>query len=520
MTAGPAAARAAVLDATAAAVASAVPGLGTDDARRLVAEAASRRGALRQLSEHLTVRPDALASGAAGAPLPVITLAGLLASAGYAGVRVPGCATCGAAGTLRHRVEGGRLCDRCYRRTRHEPCAGCGRDKIVHKRTAQGPLCASCAKPRAVCGSCGLLRSVTARRDDGAPLCQACHRPPQRACAACGQVAATYAYTPAGPVCRACYAPPARTCGSCGQQRPIARRATATEPDLCQRCTLRTLATCTICGQQRRCTLQASQPVCSTCRPPRPPARRGSGQALRDASARDALSARLTAILTDPVHGMPPQLQPLITTLTSTPSPRSVLDWVTRRSGARLLASLAARACREPVSHDLLDTYPQTPALHHLRQILVHADVLPERAEYLDRIGPWLGQLLASCPPAHAAVIRPFATWHILRRARARARHQHFTPNAARWARSHIRIAVQFLAWLDNRGTTLATATQTDIDAWLDNATQHRYLVRAFTEWATARRLAAGLSVPVIPHTQPAAILGEDAPLATTAPLP
>lgn len=95
------------------------------------------------------------------------------------------------------------------------------------------------------------------------------------------------------------------------------------------------------------------------------------------------------------------------------------------------------------------------------------------------RIEPWLDQLLASCPPADVALIRPFATWHILRWARARARHQGFTVSAARWARSHILVAAQFLAWLDERGTTLADATQADIDAWLDHATQHRYLVRA-----------------------------------------
>jgi hypothetical protein len=216
-------------------------------------------------------------------------------------------------------------------------------------------------------------------------------------------------------------------------------------------------------------------------------------------------------LLADPVHGVPAQLEPLIAALASGPSPSSVLDWATRRSGARLLADLAARAHHQPVSHHLLDTFPQTPALHHLRQLLAHAGVLPERTEYLDRIEPWLDQLLASCPPAHAAIIRPFATWHILRRARARARRQGFTPSAARWARSHILIALRFLAWLDDRGTALAAATQTDIDAWLDNATQHRYLVRAFTEWAVARRLAAGISVPVIPHTQPANFTGKDA---------
>jgi hypothetical protein len=247
--------------------------------------------------------------------------------------------------------------------------------------------------------------------------------------------------------------------------------------------------------------------------PHRPPRNYGTPaeRARHTAYARRVLPGRVTALLTDPVHGVPAQLEPLITTLTSAPNPRSALDWVTRRSGAQLLAGLATHAHHEPVSHDLLDTDPQTPALHHLRQLLVHAGVLPGRTEYLDRIQPWLGQLLATCPPAHAALIRPFATWHILRRARGRARHQDFTPNAARWARSHILAATQFLAWLDQRGTSLTAATQADIDTWLDGATQHRYLIRAFTEWATTHRLATGITVPVIPHTEPADFPGEDA---------
>jgi hypothetical protein len=526
MTAAPAAGQtlAAVLDRVAAAVAGAVPGLEAADARRLVTGAASRRGALRQLDRHLAAFPDALASGSSDAPLALIALAGLLASAGHPGVRVPRCAGCGAAALLRHRTRDGRLCDTCDRASRPERCTGCGRDRAVRKRTARGPLCCSCAQTREECGGCGQLRRVTARRGDGAPLCKTCHRPPGSACASCGRVAAAYARTAAGPVCRKCYTPPARACGECGEQRPVARRATASEPDLCKRCAGRPLAVCTACGQQHRCSRRSSQPVCEACRRaghrPEPPARRPAARRERDpgterareaARARRVLPGRVTALLADPARGVPPQLEPLIAALTSAPNPRSALNWVTRRSAPRLLADLAARAHQEPVSHEVLDTYPQTPALHHLRQLLVHAGVLPERTEYLDRIGPWLGQLLAACPPAHASLIRPFATWHVLRRARGRARRQGFTPNAASWARSHILIAAQFLAWLDERGTTLGAATQADIDAWLDKATQNRYLVRAFTEWAVARRLAAGITVPAIPHTEPADFPGEDA---------
>jgi hypothetical protein len=74
MTAAPAAGRtlAAVLDRVAAAVTGAVPGLDGGNARLLVTEAASRRGALRQLDRHLAPCPNTLASGSSNAPKAVI----------------------------------------------------------------------------------------------------------------------------------------------------------------------------------------------------------------------------------------------------------------------------------------------------------------------------------------------------------------------------------------------------------------------------------------------------------------
>jgi hypothetical protein len=128
-----------ILDRVATSVAAVVPGLDAGDARRLVSEAASRRGALRQLDRHLTAFPGALASGSADAPKAVTALAGLLAGAGYRGIGVAACLACGRSGDLPHRSGDGRLCRNCYRRRRQEPCRQCGRTRPVHSRTAAGP---------------------------------------------------------------------------------------------------------------------------------------------------------------------------------------------------------------------------------------------------------------------------------------------------------------------------------------------------------------------------------------------
>ena len=258
-----------MLERAAAAVAAAVPGLDAGGARLLVTEAASRRGALRQLDRHLAAFPGALASGSSDAPKAVIALAGLLAGAGYPGIAVAACLACGRPGELPHRSGDGRLCRNCYRQRRQEPCLRCGRTRPVHARTAAGPLCTTCSshlQPSRPCGTCGQDGPVAARRPDGSAVCRSCYRAPERPCARCGRLAVTHALLAEGPACRSCCGPPLRRCGGCGLDRPVRLRAAGGQPDLCERCAARPLATCAACGQQGRCDTRDGPPVCMICR--------------------------------------------------------------------------------------------------------------------------------------------------------------------------------------------------------------------------------------------------------------
>src|SRR6266700_92539 len=143
--------------------------------------------------------------------------------------------------------------------------------------------------------------------------------------------------------------------------------------------------------------------------------------------------------------------------------------------------------------------------------MLVQAGVLPARDEHLERIEPWLGEVLAGRPAQHAALVRPYATWHVLRRARRRSRGRGAsTMSAAGWARGRILAALAFLAWLDDRGTALGAATQADVDDWLHGATRYRYLLRDFLTWASARRLAGEITVPGLPPSELAGLITED----------
>jgi hypothetical protein len=147
----------------------------------------------------------------------------------------------------------------------------------------------------------------------------------------------------------------------------------------------------------------------------------------------------------------------------------------------------------------MLDELPPGASLNHLRQTLVHTGIIDERTEPLERFGPWLDQVLAAAPPHHASVIRPFALWQVLRRARCRVARRPFTAaSAGTRARATITAAMTFLAWLDQRGQTLRTLRQPDVDDWLAGGPQH-HEIRPFLRWTSDRGLTPGIEVPARP---------------------
>ncbi|ODU05018.1 MAG: hypothetical protein ABS81_08690 [Pseudonocardia sp. SCN 72-86] len=213
--------------------------------------------------------------------------------------------------------------------------------------------------------------------------------------------------------------------------------------------------------------------------------------------------------LTDPERGIAEQLTPLIHAFDQIGKPHLVMAWLGGPTGSGRLHELAALAHDEPITHQLLDRYPQTFDLHRLRDLLVHTAVLPGRTELLDRNDVWLDTILNQAPPQHSRIVRPFATWHVFRRARQRARRRPTTSSAATWARTQTLLALQLLSWLDEQGKDLATATQADLDIWLDHGRDYRHLVRGFVTWATERRLCAELQVPTRNRSDPANIVAE-----------
>lgn len=157
----------------------------------------------------------------------------------------------------------------------------------------------------------------------------------------------------------------------------------------------------------------------------------------------------------------------------------------------------------KPISHELLDTCPPSGALEHLRAVLVDASVLPARPERLTRIEHWLDELLAGQPATQTRLLRAFATWHVLRRTRRRARGGDASTSADSGARTRIRVAMELSSWLAGQRLDLATATQSDIDRWVTSYPTRAQHARAFLAWARDRRLAGEIHIPARPGSRP-----------------
>ncbi|APT09641.1 hypothetical protein BS641_04635 [Mycobacterium avium subsp. hominissuis] len=70
-------------------------------------------------------------------------------------------------------------------------------------------------------------------------------------------------------------------------------------------------------------------------------------------------------------------------------------------------------------------------------------------------------------------------------------------------------VALEFLAWLETRGRTLATMDQADIDNWLAHGTWRHREIRPFLHWTTQRRITHGASAPANRPSPPSVFIDE-----------
>jgi hypothetical protein len=210
--------------------------------------------------------------------------------------------------------------------------------------------------------------------------------------------------------------------------------------------------------------------------------------------ARRVLADRLHDLLA--IDGRP-ELAPLAAALSTADPPRAVLRWLSGPTGA-LLAELAGTG---PLTHEALDVLPAGNSARYLRSLLIATGVLPARDDYVERVAAWLEHTLAAHPAHRAALVRQYATWDVLTRARRRhGRHDRASTSAtSQYLRQKIHVALDFLAWLDERALTLDRLTQPDLELYLTERVTTKPLA-AFISWLRRRRLVHAVAMPRTPR--------------------
>jgi hypothetical protein len=391
--------------------------------------------------------------------------------------RCTGCA----APTVVRATDGTPRCFDCYQRP-SRPCGRCGRTAVIARRATGGDpeLCASCWQgPTVECDSCGRLRPCRGQRT-GRQVCKSCRGVRRVECISCGHVRRPVLRRPDGPICESCY----RTlmsakgdCPGCGERRRLLTRHGIREP------------VCASCADA-----QPGGPVCGAC---------GDETWLyeRRRCSRCVLAERLTALLGDADQRHRIGLEPLYIALTRAEIPETVLGWITRPRPAVLLARIGSGdlAC----THDALDALAPSTTARFLDDLLTAVGVLPERDINLARLERWITKFVdGMADPADRQLLRRYATWNLLRHARANSQKVPLTPGMLHAPKRPLRAAADLLAWLHDRGWTLDGCRQADLDDWLATGPAQRRTARSFYQWAATRGHAPPLDFPAETHNR------------------
>ncbi|MGQ4355827.1 hypothetical protein [Streptomyces drozdowiczii] len=159
--------------------------------------------------------------------------------------------------------------------------------------------------------------------------------------------------------------------------------------------------------------------------------------------------------------------------------------------------SRAVQFARTHHPRKVLDRLPQPRSIRYLRAALVSTGVLAERDELLIRFEEWTSSVVEEVQePAERQVVRAFTTWFYLRRLRRRSpRRRPMTSGGYNFMRYEIRAAIRLLTWLRERGASLDTCTQSDIDQWLSSEESGRYAIQNSLSWVVSCGHAHGIKV-------------------------
>jgi len=476
-------------------VASACPELAVEQVTAAVKATITSSAVARDLVAALADGPGVLAGGA---PPVVGRLVAELRSRGSV-LAVPACAHCGRTAKSLIRVGVIGLCGRCRAHQLAEACSRCGRVRVVTARAEKGAaLCFACApRPQRTCGRCGRVGPIAARACGAEPdICNSCFRSPVATCGTCGRDKPCSFVAAGRPVCASCSPRALSVCAHCTKLRPACARwpeGPVCEP--CYRAALSRRGTCEACRQDRRLVSPPGVDArrCADCAGVAPLAR-CADCGIEDRGYRHgrcvrcALAERAAALL----GGPRPELAAIYDAIVATAQPYSAHNWLRSAAGAAILGRIASGSL--PLTHEALDAQAHPKAAGFLRQLLVANEVLVARDDALVALESWVTNQLNHITDAkRRQMLRSYARWRVLRRARMRAEStpQLRTPTAH--AKVYLAAAISFTAWLDQRGVELGECAQGDIDIWSTEGGPSAHEAVDFLDWAAGRKHIAKL---------------------------
>lgn len=269
---------------------------------------------------------------------------------------------------------------------------------------------------------------------------------------------------PEGYVCRSCVTRATKLygcCPGCSGERLLVGRDSAGEA-ICVDCAgITTSFTCSTCGREGR---TWHTRTCLSC----------------------SLERRLKAMLNDGSGRVAPALLPLFDKLVAAANAESVMSWISKPAVRERLSSLALS--KTPLSHEGIDTMAGAQGREFLRELLVELGLLPYRDKYLAAFESWRVRRLASIDePQVAREIALYLAWRHSRDLTVRAEAGRVPAQAANLARDKTDAAVRFLAFLSERGVTLAELRQEDVDVFFATVPNARVAVD-FLAFAMAHR--------------------------------
>ncbi|WP_348273568.1 recombinase XerD [Rhodococcus sp. ZPP] len=272
---------------------------------------------------------------------------------------------------------------------------------------------------------------------------------------------------PDGAICGTCFYAAMRTHGSCticGLERLLPGRLDSHDGPICGLCAgITDDLACSRCGVEAE---HYRRSLCARC------------------ALRDDVTELLIIDAADPGT-----MTALVEGLCRDERPESLITWMRPAQMREILRRLAVGDIA--MSHEGIDELGHGLRVTHLRGLLEHHGLLPERDAYLARFEHWLRVKFDAI--GEAAVRQPveqFATWHHLRRIRAISATGSSTRGPVHAAKQEITETIKFLDWLlQAHGRVASTCNQRDVDEWLIGGPTTRHNIRTFFVWALRARV-------------------------------